>query len=87
MFPGLVVTIPLDRRLKTRQEAFAMAAQYAAQVIALTRGEDGPSCASHCSLCAGSPATATINGNTITGTYAAFNCTVDINGNLSLTRQ
>ena len=31
--------------------------------------------------------TATINGNTISGTYAAVNCTVPISGSLSLTRQ
>ena len=31
--------------------------------------------------------TATVSGNTITGTYAAFNCTVAISGSINLTRQ
>ena len=30
--------------------------------------------------------TATVNGNRITGTYAAFNCTVALSGSISLTR-
>ena len=31
--------------------------------------------------------TATVTGNTITGTYASFNCTVAVSGSLTVTRQ